>query len=164
MRASFCASRKWWASAALEAAAERGALHHRDRNRAGVEAARGRMHAIHTGTRVGHQRLALARADRLGEEIEIAADVVHGRNQRPGHPEIDLQSRLSRRLREAQNVMHQIEVETGTRLRSQHHPHDITAFLIVSGDLRQVAGFDERTAGVVAMQIHFERSFKVKHW
>ncbi|MCP2091580.1 UNVERIFIED_ORG: hypothetical protein J2Y81_007667 [Paraburkholderia sediminicola] len=55
--------------------------------------------------------------------------------------------------------MHQIEIKTGTRLRPQHHPHDVAAFFIVGGDLRQIAGFKERTAGVVVMQIHFERSF-----
>jgi hypothetical protein len=61
--------------------------------------------------------------------------------------------------------MDQIQIKTGTRLRAQHHPHDVAAFLVVGRNLRKIAGFEERPAGVVIMQIHFERSFfKVKHW
>jgi len=109
------------------------------------------MHAVDAGARVSHERLALAGADSVGEEIQVAAHVVDVRDQRTRHPEVDWQPRLARRLGEPENVVDQIEVETGTRLRAQHHPHDIAAFFVIGRDLRQIAGFEERAAVVMVL-------------
>ncbi len=139
----------------FEATAERRPFHHRNRDRARVEATRRGMHTIDARTGVGHQRFTLARTDRIGKEIEVAADVEHRRDQRTRHPEIDRQSGFACGARKPQDVVHEFNVEARPRLRTQHHPHDVAAFFVIGGNLGKIAGFEEGTAGVVVTEIHF---------
>ena len=138
----------------FKAAPQRAAFDHRNADRAGVETASRRMHAVDAGARVGHHRLALAVFDRVGEELQIAADVEHVRHQRAGDPEIEPQRRFLRRLRQRHDVFDQRLVEAGARRGAQQHPHDVPPLFIVGGQLRQIARFGKRAAGGVIKQFH----------
>ncbi|MCY1526878.1 hypothetical protein D9M68_619230 [compost metagenome] len=138
----------------FEAAAQRRAFDHRERDRAGVETARGGMHAIHAGPRIGPQGLALAGADGFGEEVEIAADVVDLRNQRARDPEVDGQAGVLGGARQVHDFVYQFMVKAWARLRPEHHPHDSTSLLVKRGNLLQIARCGEGVAVRMNELIH----------
>ncbi|MDR8893137.1 hypothetical protein FEP69_02488 [Burkholderia multivorans] len=131
----------------LEPAAERAAFDHRDRDRARAEAGVDLVHAVDARARVRHQQIAPAAADRVDEEAQIAADVEQLGHERAGDPEVESQARVARDAREMDDVGDELLVEARPRFGSEHHPHDVSAFLIKSGELREFAGFIERAAG-----------------
>ena len=138
----------------LEAAAQRGALDHGQRDRAGVEAAAGGVHAIDAGARVGAQRLAPAAPDRFRKEVQVAAHVVDLRDQRARYPEVDGQPGVLGGAGQRHDLVYQFMVEAGPRLGPQHHPYDASSLLVVGGDLFQVASLGKRMAVRMHELIH----------
>ncbi len=146
----------------LEAAAERIALHQRDRRRRAVVALDARVHRIDAQPCVLHQRFAILLADQVDEQRKIAAEAEYAFAAGSDHAVIDrLPAIVVQHLRVASlqfmeymvQFFHHVLVEAGHADRLHVGPERAPRFVIDQLDLLVLAPRPERGGLIGFIQI-----------